>query len=157
MSENSCLRSDVPHISKALNQNQRDMNSFDRGCLLILCVTYSLIAGLYPFDFSSEILRPDPRPTWNMQGMVSAVLQQFGATDFLPQRRLLLSHGESSLTCWYRREARGKTKIFLSAMLVGGCVSIVIEFAQYFSPDLLRFLMWLRMYWARLWGWCCAS
>lgn len=106
------------------------MNRVDGKFCLVLSLIYSLIAGLYPFELSGGIALSDIEIS-SLEKIVSALVEQFGANDFLRNIAYFLPWGIISYLLLSSPHARA-SRTLLSAALVGGIVSLGIELAQIF-------------------------
>jgi VanZ family protein len=95
-----------------------------------LCVIYSLIAGLYPFEFADRTRHFGTYP-WNFLTTFFVPIQDVRLNDFLQNIAYFLPWGIISYVLVDSPHRRPVTRVLLAA-LVGGVVSLTIEACQYF-------------------------
>lgn len=111
------------------------MNRSRSGLVFVLCTVYSLIAGLYPFEFF------DRTPFYNLEfpwGFLTAVfvpIKDVGLSDFLQNILCFVPWGAIYYIFTASPNRRPHSLVLLAA-LVGTIVSVAIEICQiFFSRD----------------------
>jgi glycopeptide antibiotics resistance protein len=98
--------------------------------LCVLFAIYSLIAGLYPFEFSGSTLHLDRELPWKVATLLAVPLRDVGLDDFVTNVVYFLPWGALVYVCGSPR-SRNLSSV-LRAALVGGIVSSSIELSQIF-------------------------
>src|SRR5262249_6188266 len=95
-----------------------------------LCAIYSLIAGLYPFEFSGKTLHLDRELPWKLVMLLAVPLRDVGLDDFITNVVYFLPWGALVYVLGSAR-SRNLSSV-LRAALVGSIVSFSIELCQIF-------------------------
>jgi glycopeptide antibiotics resistance protein len=107
------------------------MNRSRSSLVFILCAIYSLIAGLYPFEFSDRTSSFDLEFPWGFLKAVLVPIKNVGLSDFLQNIAYFVPWGAIYYIFTASPNRRPRTLV-LSAALVGAIVSIAIEICQIF-------------------------
>jgi hypothetical protein len=113
------------------------VNRFRSNFILALSALFSLMAGLYPFEFADGSRARGVFP-W---GFVAALMVPFEALrlrDFLQNIVYFLPWGVLVFVFVGSSRSRGLTKVILAALL-GGVLSLAIELTQVFFCGVLPF------------------
>jgi VanZ family protein len=106
------------------------MNRPKANLIFVLCAVYSLIAGLYPFEFSGKTLHLDRELPWKLVTLLAVPLREVSLNDFVTNVVYFIPWG--ALVCVLRSpRSRNLFSVFRAA-LVGGIVSLSIELSQIF-------------------------
>src|SRR5262249_23762275 len=108
----------------------RAMNRVKANLVFVLCAIYSLIAGLYPFEFSGKTLHLNRELPWKVLTLLAVRLRDVGLDDFVTNVVYFLPWGALVYVCGSPRSRNFST--VLRAALVGGIVSFWIELSQIF-------------------------
>ncbi|HKA22822.1 MAG TPA: VanZ family protein [Blastocatellia bacterium] len=106
------------------------MNRVKANLVFVLCAIYSLIAGLYPFEFSGKTLHLNRELPWKVLTLLAVRLRDVGLDDFVTNVVYFLPWGALVYVCGSPRSRNFST--VLRAALVGGIVSFWIELSQIF-------------------------
>jgi VanZ family protein len=106
------------------------MNRCRENLVIALCAIYSLMAGLYPFEFADRTLYFEAFP-WKFLTTLFVPIKSVRVNDFLQNIAYFLPWGT---ICYLVAGSRLGTRpiVVLWAGLVGGLVSIAIEVCQIF-------------------------
>jgi VanZ family protein len=106
------------------------MNRVKANLVYVLCAIYSLIAGLYPFEFSGRTLHLDRELPWKVLTLLAVPLRDVSLNDFVTNVVYFLPWGALVYVLGSTR-SRNLSSV-LRAALVGGIVSLSIELSQIF-------------------------
>ena len=98
------------------------------GLIVGLCAIYSLIAALYPFDFSAATLNFDRDLPRALLSLLFVRVKELNVDDFSRNIFYFLPWG--ALVYVFRTPTSRKVSAVLAAVLIGGLVSLSIELSQ---------------------------
>src|SRR5262245_59266245 len=107
------------------------MNRSKSSIVFILCAVYSLIAALYPFEFSNRTASFDRELPWGFLKAILVSIKDVGLGDFLLNILYFVPWGAIYYIFTASPNRRPRTLV-LSAALVGAIVSVTIEICQIF-------------------------
>src|SRR5215813_11871992 len=107
------------------------MNRARSSLVFVLCAIYSLIAGLYPFEFSNRTASFDRELPWGFLKAILVSIKDVGLGDFLLNILYFVPWGAIYYIFTASPNRRPRTLV-LSAALVGAIVSVTIEICQIF-------------------------
>ena len=107
------------------------MNRSRSSLVFVLCAIYSLIAGLYPFEFSDRTSSFDREFPWGFLKAILIPIKDVGLSDFLQNIAYFVPWGAIYYIFTASPNRRPRTLVLFAA-LIGATVSIAIEICQIF-------------------------
>jgi VanZ like protein/concanavalin A-like lectin/glucanase superfamily protein len=129
-------------ILSTYSSSSAAVNRFRSNFILALSAIYSLMAGLYPFEFADGTPRARGAFPWGFVAALMVPIEALRLRDFLQNIVYFLPWGVLVFVFVGSSRSRALTKVVLAALL-GGILSLAIELSQVFflrSPSIFDVL-----------------